>query len=191
MSLEQLLSGPVLDAARGLLGRKLITTIGGDLTSVVILEVEAYSGEEDPASHAFRGETPRNGAMFGPPGGLYVYRSYGIHWCMNVVCGPVGTARAVLLRGGTATEGIDVMERRRGRSINLTDGPGKLCQALGVDGSLDGSNVFDGPANISGKPVAGSISASRRIGITKAVEREWRFVLDPSQESGVGSQEPV
>ncbi len=180
MSLEQLLSGPVLDAARGLLGRKLITTIGGDLTSVVILEVEAYSGEEDPASHAFRGETPRNGAMFGPPGGLYVYRSYGIHWCMNVVCGPVGIARAVLLRGGMAVDGIDVMERRRGRSINLTDGPGKLCQALGVDGTFDGSNVFDGPATISGKPVAGSISAGRRIGITKAVEREWRFVLEPA-----------
>jgi DNA-3-methyladenine glycosylase len=118
--------------------------------------------------------------MFGLPGGLYVYRSYGIHWCMNVVCGPVGTARAVLLRGGLAVAGIDVMERRRGRSVNLTDGPGKLCQALGVDGSLDGSSVFDGPVTISGEPVPGSINASRRIGITKAVEREWRFVLQPA-----------
>jgi DNA-3-methyladenine glycosylase len=180
LSLEQLLCGPVLEAARGLLGRRLTTTIGGDLTSVVILEVEAYAGEEDPASHAFGGETPRNGAMFGLPGGLYVYRSYGIHWCMNVVCGPVGTARAVLLRGGLAVAGIDFMERRRGRSVNLTDGPGKLCQALGVDGSLDGSSVFDGPVTISGEPVPGSINASRRIGITKAVEREWRFVLQPA-----------
>jgi len=97
---------------------------------------------------------------------------------MNVVCGPVGTARAVLLRGGMVLEGIDVVERRRGRSVNLTDGPGKLCQALGVDGSLDGSNVFDGPVTISGKPVPGSINASKRIGITKAVDREWRYVLE-------------
>ena len=180
MSLAELLSGPVVDAARGLLGRRLTSTVGGDATGVVILEVEAYAGEEDPASHAFSGQTPRNGAMFGPPGGLYVYRSYGIHWCLNVVCGPVGTARAVLLRGGMATEGIDVIERRRGRSSNLTDGPGKLCQALGVDGTLDGSSVFDGPVTISDKPVPGSINASRRIGITKAVEREWRFVLKPA-----------
>lgn len=180
MSLEELLSGPVVDAARGLLGRRLTSTIGGNPTSIVVLEVEAYSGGEDPASHAFGGETPRNEAMFGPPGGLYVYRSYGIHWCMNVVCGPVGTARAVLLRGGMATEGIEVMERRRGRNINLTDGPGKLCQALGVDGSLDRSNVFQGPVTISGEPMPGTISASRRIGITKAVAREWRFVLEPA-----------
>ncbi len=173
-----MLSGPVAAAARGLLGRRLTTTIGGDRASVVILEVEAYAGEKDPASHAFGGETPRNGAMFGPPGGLYVYRSYGIHWCMNVVCGPMGTARAVLLRGGMVVEGIDVVDRRRGRSVNLTDGPGKLCQALGVDGSLDGSSLFDGPVTISGEPVPGSITASKRIGITKAVDREWRYVLE-------------
>jgi DNA-3-methyladenine glycosylase len=180
VKLTDLLSGPVVDAATGLLGRHLTSTVGGDTTRVIITEVEAYAGEDDPASHAFRGRTPRNGVMFGPPGGLYVYRSYGIHWCMNVVCGAEGSPRAVLLRGGVAVAGVEVMEERRGRSANLADGPGKLCQALGVDGGLDGSSIFDGPVTISGEPIPGTVVAGPRIGITKATEREWRFVLKPS-----------
>jgi DNA-3-methyladenine glycosylase len=191
VKLADLLAGPVVDAATGLLGRRLTSTIGGSAASVILTEVEAYAGEDDPASHAFRGPTRRNGVMFGPPGGLYVYRSYGIHWCMNVVCGAEGSARAVLLRGGLPVAGADLMEARRGRSTNLADGPGKLCQALGVGGSLDGSSVFDGPVTISGEAVAGTVVASQRIGISKAMERVWRFVLNPSLESGVGSQEPV
>ncbi len=180
MTLADLLAGPVLDAARGLLGRRLASSIGGIDTAVTITEVEAYAGEADPASHAYRRQTDRNAVMFGPPGGLYVYRSYGIHWCMNVVCGSEGLGRAVLLRGGAPIEGIELMTERRGRGNNLTDGPGKLCQAMGVSGEQDGSNVFDGPVTISGDPVPGLIKASPRIGITKAVDREWRFVLNPT-----------
>lgn len=179
MSVERLLEGPVLDAARGLLGRILVSTIGGDRTAVRLTEVEAYAGDADPASHAYRGRTRRNAAMFGPPGSLYVYRSYGIHWCMNIVCGPEGSARAVLLRGGQPVEGVDVMEARRGRTANLSDGPGKLCQALGVTGALDGSSILAGALGLEGDPVAGTVTASRRIGITKAMDREWRFVLTP------------
>lgn len=180
MKLADLLAGPVLDAATGLLGRQLTSTVGGTTASVTLTEVEAYGGEDDPASHAYRGPTPRNEVMFGPPGGLYVYRSYGIHWCMNVVCGAEGSALAVLLRGGLPVAGVESMVARRGRSINLADGPGKLCQALGVRGDHNGTNVFDGPITISGEPVPGSIESSPRIGISKGVEREWRFVLKPT-----------
>lgn len=180
MTFEDLLAGPVLDAARGLLGRRLISTIGGVTTAVVITEVEAYAGDDDPASHAHRGRTGRNAAMFGSPGGLYVYRSYGIHWCMNVVCGPEGLPRAVLLRGGRPIAGIDLMAKRRGRNSNLSDGPGNLCRALGVTGEHDGSSVFRGPVTILGDPAPGPINATPRVGITKAVDREWRFVLEPA-----------
>ena len=164
-------------AARGLLGRRLSSSIGGSTTGVVITEVEAYAGEDDPASHAYRGQTTRNAAMFGPPGGLYVYRSYGIHWCMNIVCGPEGSAQAVLLRGGYPVEGIELMAERRGRPHNLTDGPGKLCQALGVSGEHDGSNVLDGPVTVTNDPVEGLVTATPRIGISQAVDRNWRLVL--------------
>lgn len=180
MTLAELLAGPVLDAAEGLLGRRLTSTIGGNETAVVITEVEAYAGEEDPASHAYRGETPRTRVMFGPPGGLYVYRSYGIHWCMNVVCGEPGIARAVLLRGGDPVSGRPLMEERRGRADHLTDGPGKLSQALGVTGDHDGTSVLDGPVTVGEERLLyGTVVTTPRIGISKAVEREWRFVLKP------------
>ena len=179
MSLRETLAGPVLEAAPALLGRLLVSDVGGERTAVVLGEVEAYDGPRDPASHAFRGETPRNRSMFGPPGTLYVYRSYGIHWCMNVTCGPEGDAAAVLLRGGRPVEGVDVMERRRGRPVNLTDGPGKLCQALGVTGDHDGLNLLapGSPVRIEGVVDADpEIETTPRVGISKAVEREWRFV---------------
>ncbi len=153
--------------------------VGSRRTAVVLTEVEAYAGAGDPASHAYRGPTPRNATMFGPAGGLYVYRSYGVHWCMNVVCGAEGDASAVLLRGGTPVVGVAVMEDRRGRGDHLTDGPGKLCQALGVTGSLDGSDIFTGPITVDGEPVSGKIKTGPRIGISKATERPWRFVLKP------------
>lgn len=179
MTLDALLGGDPVSAARSLLGRSLISEIGGEATSVVLTEVEAYAGSDDPASHAYRGETRRNRSMFGPPGTLYVYRSYGIHWCMNITCGPEGVAQAVLLRSGQPLAGAAVMERRRGRSDHLTDGPGKLCQALGVTGEHDGVDVFAGPIAIGGAAVSGTITAGPRIGITNAEERPWRFVLTP------------
>ncbi|MEN8233668.1 MAG: DNA-3-methyladenine glycosylase [Actinomycetota bacterium] len=179
--LEELLSGDVLTVAPELLGWRVRTASGGVTTEVTLTEVEAYAGSDDPASHAFRGATTRNVAMFGPPGTLYVYRSYGIHWCMNVVVGAEGDPSAVLLRGGEPTVGADEMERRRGRGDHLVDGPGKLCQALGVDGSHDGTSVVNGPLRLLPPegPVSGDVRATTRVGITKATDRPWRFLLTP------------
>jgi DNA-3-methyladenine glycosylase len=179
VTLTSLLSGTSLEAAPLLLGRRLETRVGGATTAVALTAVEAYMGDDDPASHAFRGRTPRNGAMFEAPGTLYVYRSYGIHWCMNVTCGPEGVAMAVLLRGGVVLEGGATIEHRRGRSDHLTDGPGKLCQALGVTGDHDGTNVLDGPVRLGERVLDGTVVTGPRIGISKAVERPWRFVLKP------------
>lgn len=176
--LADLLAGDVIDAARGLLGWRIRTERSPGPTAVVLTEVEAYSGAVDPASHAYRGETPRNRPMFGPAGTIYVYRSYGLHWCMNIVVGEPGRADAVLLRGGTPIEGIDVMESRRGRRDHLTDGPGKLTAALGVDGADTGTSIgvsitLEHPA----EPLDGTVLATPRIGISKAVDLPWRFVL--------------
>lgn len=176
--LADLLSGDVLTAARGLIGWRLRTVFDGEATEVVLDEVEAYAGFDDPASHAYRGETKRNRAMFGPAGTLYVYRSYGIHWCMNIVVGEPGMPHAVLLRGGVPVEGVEVMRRRRGRSDHLADGPGKLAQALGVTGSHDGSSVLDGPARLLPGDTVPRIASTPRIGISKAVDRPWRYVVD-------------
>jgi DNA-3-methyladenine glycosylase len=177
-SLQALLSGGVLEAARGLLGRRLRSDVGGEVCEVILTEVEAYGGADDPASHAYRGETRRTGVMFGPPGHLYVYRSYGMHWCMNVVTGPEGEASAVLLRGGIPVGGEAVMAQRRGRTDHLTDGPGKLCEALGVTGANDGASLSEGPVRLQGTdPVAGVVVATPRIGVGKASDRHWRFVL--------------
>ncbi|NND04594.1 MAG: DNA-3-methyladenine glycosylase [Acidimicrobiia bacterium] len=167
----------VVEAARSILGWRVTSTIDGARVVAIIDEVEAYEGEQDPASHAYRGETPRNRVMFGAPGGLYVYRSYGIHWCMNVAVGQVGLARAVLLRGAKIITGQDIAVERRGRADNLANGPGKLTQALGVTGSMDGHRVDEPPLVIDSagrSPV--SVEATPRIGISKAVERPWRFV---------------
>ena len=172
-----LLGRSALEAAPLLLGRRLETRIDGVLTAVALTEVEAYLGADDPASHAHRGRTPRNGAMFGPPGTLYVYRSYGVHWCLNITCGPEGEPMAVLLRSGVIVDGHDEIERRRGRSDHLTDGPGKLCQALGVDGSLDGTSVLDGPVVLGDPVMDGAVEVSPRIGIARATAYPWRFVL--------------
>jgi DNA-3-methyladenine glycosylase len=173
------LTGPV-ESARALLGRRLVSDRGGERTGVVLTEVEAYGGSDDPASHAFRGRTPRNASMFDEPGTLYVYRAYGIHWCMNVVCGPKGSPSAVLLRGGIPFEGADAMAVRRGGRAPIAIGPGNLCQALGVTGDLDGSSVVGGVVRIEGEPVAGRVEATPRIGISRARDRRWRFVLTPS-----------
>ncbi len=173
------LSGPVPEVAPALLGMRLRTRFGGEATAVVVTEVEAYGGADDPASHAHRGPTRRNAAMFGPPGTLYVYRSYGLHWCLNVVTGPEGSAAAVLIRGGIPAEGEAVMARRRGRPDHLCDGPGKLAQALGVTGEHDGTSVDDGPVRLSEGPAAGGVvRATPRVGVGRAVERPWRFVLE-------------
>jgi DNA-3-methyladenine glycosylase len=157
---------------------RLRTEFGGRVTEVLLTEVEAYGGSDDAASHAYKGLTERNGSMFGPPGTLYVYRSYGVHWCANVATGPEGTGRAVLLRGGEPLEGKAVMQLRRGRIDQLTDGPGKLAQALGIDGTHDGTDLLTGPVRLLPRMIdVPSIVATPRVGISKAKERPWRFVL--------------
>lgn len=155
----------------------------GDLTVVVIEEVEAYGGQDDPASHAYRGATARNASMFAAAGTLYVYRSYGIHWCANVVTGAAGEGQAVLIRGGRVVEGLEAVLRRRGRTDHLADGPGKLTQALGITGDHDGTSVFGGPVRLEpgSVPPASSIRATPRIGITREVDRPWRFVVVSGQ----------
>ncbi len=170
----------MLSAARQLLGWRLRTEFDRVPTEVVITEVEAYAGLDDPASHAYRGRTKRNGSLFAGPGTLYVYLSYGIHWCMNVVIGDEETPNAVLLRGGEPMEGLDTMVSRRGRADHVADGPGKLTQALGVNGSDDGADL--GGQRVQLIPTERSsnrrIVTTPRIGITKAADWPWRFVLE-------------
>ena len=171
------LSGPVDQVARRLLGCLLSTDSGGR-TAVVIDEVEAYGGADDPASHAFRGPTARNASMFGPVGTLYVYRSYGVHWCANVVTGSEGTGEAVLIRGGRVVEGRELVLSRRGRRDHLTDGPGKLTQALAITGDHDGTSVRTGPVRLEAGPAPDRslVRSTPRIGISREVHRPWRFV---------------
>ena len=176
--LAALLSGEVVGAARGLLGRRLRSDLDGVACEVLLTEVEAYGGADDPASHACGGPTARNVSMFGPPGTLYVYRSYGVHWCMNAVTGPAGRAAAVLLRAGRPLVGEEHMRRRRGRADHLCDGPGRLAQALGVAGEQDGISLLGGPVRLLGEPPGGGrVEAGPRVGITRAADRPWRFRL--------------
>jgi DNA-3-methyladenine glycosylase len=169
-----LLTGSADSVAPQLLGAILTSDVGDETTSVVITEVEAYT-EDDPASHSHRGRTGRNSSMFSAPGTLYVYRSYGIHWCMNISTGPEGEGAAVLLRAGVAVTGRDVMIRRRGRDDHLSDGPGRLCQALAVSGEHDGLDLLsNGPIRLEPGSVLPGV-ASSRVGISKAADRLWRW----------------
>lgn len=171
------LTGPSWEVAPRLLGSRLETRIGGEVTAVILTEVEAYD-QSEPASHSHPGPTRRNASMFGPAGHFYVYRSYGIHWCINVVTGPAGHGAGVLLRGGVAVEGAAIMARRRGRLDHLSDGPGKLTQALAISGDLDGVAI-DGGAEIllaPGEAAVDTIIATPRVGISRATDLPWRFV---------------
>lgn len=164
-------------AAPQLLGWRLVSEIDGIWSEVVITEVEAYRSD-DPASHSFGGPRGRNVIMFERPGLLYVYRSYGIHWCANVVCGGVGEGSAILLRAGTPARGEALMRERRGRPTKLAVGPGNLCQAMGITGEHYGVDLLDQKSPlrlVEGSP-PGNIAVTPRIGITKAVEKLWRFV---------------
>lgn len=168
-----------------LLGARLTSTCGGERVVLRITEVEAYGGEgEDPGSHAFRRMTPRNATMFGPPGRAYVYFTYGMHWCLNVVTRPVGTAGAVLLRAGEVVEGIEAARARRGeatRDRDLARGPARLTVALGVTGDLDGVDLLAsrGPLRLSlpRTPPPGHL-VSARTGVGGAgAQTPWRFYL--------------
>jgi DNA-3-methyladenine glycosylase len=168
----------VLDVAPELIGAKvLFDGVGGR-----IVEVEAYHHTE-PAAHSFRGETARNAIMFGPPGYAYVYRSYGIHWCLNFVCEATRSASAVLIRAIEPTDGLDAMRRRRGLADErlLCSGPGRLCEALGITRAHNGLALDKPPFALFARTEPVELVAGPRIGITKAVDKPWRYGLKGSR----------
>jgi DNA-3-methyladenine glycosylase len=173
VTLAELVRGGVHDVAPALVGWTLLVDgVGGR-----IVELEAYA-EDDPASHAFGGATQRNASMFGPPGHLYVYRSYGIHWCANVVCELPGRGAGVLLRALEPTHGLDRMRARRGVVDErlLCSGPGRLTQALGLTGADDGADLSLPPFALVPPAVPAVVERTPRIGISRAVEQPWRYV---------------
>jgi DNA-3-methyladenine glycosylase len=155
----------------------LVDGVGG-----TIVEVEAYDGE-DPASHGYGGPTARNRSMFGPPGHAYVYRSYGIHWCLNLVCEDEGSAAAVLVRAVEPTHRVDIMRERRGRDDLrlLASGPGRLCQALAVTRDHDGLALDEPPFELLAPEEDVTVATGVRVGITRAAELPWRYGLAGSR----------
>lgn len=198
MELAEILAGPPELAAPALLGRFL----SANGVTIRLTEVEAYSGTAgDPASHAYRGRTARNASMFGSPGTLYVYFSYGMHWCVNVTCGPIGIAAAVLLRAGEVVVGLD--SARAGRVVadrDLARGPARLARVLGLDRAADGTSLLDGkgpltvvPASTVGLSVGSErsrgtaavdparpavVRSGPRVGVSRGADWPWRFWLD-------------
>jgi DNA-3-methyladenine glycosylase len=151
----------------------LVDGVGGR-----IVEVEAYD-QDDPASHGFRGQTARTASMFGPPGHAYVYRSYGVHWCLNLVCAEEGRSEAALVRALEPTHGLETMRGRRGLepARALCSGPGRLCQALGITRVLDGLPLDEPPFELLARQSDPPLAVGPRIGITRAVEQPWRYGL--------------
>jgi DNA-3-methyladenine glycosylase len=194
---REFFAGHSVPVAPGLLGCVLEHETADGLVAVRLTEVEAYEGAADPASHAYRGRTMRNGVMFGPPGHAYVYFTYGMHFCVNLTCLPPGAASAVLLRAGEVIEGVPLAAARRAvrrarpsavADRELARGPARLCQALGIDRAQDGADVCD-PASAlriraapDGADPAAAVSQGPRVGVSSAAERPWRFWLtgDPT-----------
>jgi DNA-3-methyladenine glycosylase len=184
---------PATIVAPELLGHVLVRALpSGEQLRVRIVETEAYE-QDDPASHAFRGVTARNRVMFGPAGHLYVYFTYGMHWCSNVVCGETGWASAVLLRGGAPVEGIDVMRSRRHaarRDRDLASGPARLTQALAITGARNGADLASGPVRLldDGVPPPSRPGRSTRVGLKlgEGDRSRWRWFVrdDPNVSPG-------
>lgn len=182
------LAHPAEDVAPKLLGSVLTCMTPEGTVSIAITETEAYSGEADPASHAYRGRTPRNAVMFGPAGHLYVYRSHGLHWCANVVTGTDGIASGVLIRAGRVIKGEDLARKRRGErveSARLARGPGNLGQALGITAEHNGADLLTGTSVMlsEGEPVPTAlIRVGPRVGVSKAHDWQHRFYVagDPT-----------
>ena len=185
--LRDLLAGPVLEAAPRLLNAVLRH---GEV-AVRLTEVEAYDGAGDPGSHAYRGPTRRNATMFGPPGHLYCYFTYGMHVCANVVCGPEGTSSAVLLRAGEVVEGRDAARSRRPRSSDrdLARGPARLCSALGIGLDLDGTDLAVGPVTLELGTAVAEVLTGPRVGLRGAPDRPWRFWI--AGEPSVSAYRPA
>ncbi len=192
---REFFAGPSLRVAPLLLGCVLEHETPEGLVAVQLTEVEAYEGSADPASHSYRGRTARTEVMFGPPGHAYVYFTYGMHFCVNLVCRPEGTASAVLLRAGRIIEGASLAAARRlagrpGSQVpdrDLARGPARLCQALGIDLARSGADVCDPAAPLRARPAPPGpppprVSRGPRVGVSSAADRPWRFWLtgDPT-----------
>ncbi len=185
---RHVLEGDVEKVARDLLGRVVVSVRDGSEVAVRLTEVEAYAGLDDPASHAYRGRTPRTAVMFGPAGHLYTYFVYGMHWCANIVTGREGEASAVLLRAGRVVSGIEVAVRRRGRSgraapaeHQLARGPAGLATVLGFDAASNGADLVagDGPVRLLEglAPATGEVRVGPRVGVAAAADVQRRFWL--------------
>ena len=183
------LTGPAVEIAPRLLGAVLASGFGADIVQVRLTEVEAYEGMQDAASHAYRGRTPRTAVMFGPPGHLYCYFTYGMHWCANIVCGTDGVAAAVLLRAGEVVGGLELARRRRPaarRDVDLARGPARLASCLDLGRERNGVDLLaaDSPVRLTTLPdrTVEEVATGPRVGITAAADRPWRFWLagDPS-----------
>ena len=177
-----------LDVARDLIGCIFVHRHPEGEIAVRLVETEAYRGSEDPGSHGYKGLTPRTRTMFGPPGHLYVYFTYGMHWCVNVVCGGEGVCMAVLLRAGEPLEGMDLMRVHRGGMANdrlLASGPARLAQAMGISKPHDGASLLRGGSfycaedALTREMQAGEISQTNRIGLAvgRGDDIPWRFVV--------------
>jgi DNA-3-methyladenine glycosylase len=190
-SLRTLLSGHASDIAPTLLGARLTTRRPDGVVSIRITEVEAYEGDRDPGSHAYRGQTPRNAVMFGRAGHLYVYRHLGLHHCVNLVCGPVGTASALLLRAGEVVRGGDVALARRlasgvcRSSVDLARGPARLAVVLALDRTDNGADVVPRAGAVSLEPVpspVGPVASGPRVGVSgiggDGTRFPWRFWIE-------------
>jgi DNA-3-methyladenine glycosylase len=182
---------PALEVAPRLLGAVIEHRTPQGLVAVMLTEVEAYEGESDPASHAYRGRTARNEVMFGPPGHAYVYFTYGMHFCVNLVCLPEGTASAVLLRAGRVVAGAALAASRRAAGASERDlarGPARLCQALGISREQNGADVCGSASALrvcsvlADAPGRVAVSQGPRVGVSAAADRPWRFWLaaDPT-----------
>ncbi len=183
------LTGAVEDVAPALLG----WVLRAGPVAVRLTEVEAYAGSDDPASHAFRGPTPRNALMFGPAGRLYVYFTYGMHWCANVVTGPVGEPSAVLLRAGEVVDGLAVARSRRpaARDRDLCRGPARLAKALALDRTVLGTNLLDPRSAVHLEPRShhGQVLTGPRVGVRGGADTPWRFWL--ADEASVSPYRPA
>ncbi|MDB5176177.1 MAG: DNA-3-methyladenine glycosylase [Candidatus Saccharibacteria bacterium] len=179
MSLQTALQGPVEQVAARLLGCYLERRLDGQTMLVKIVETEAYH-QSDAASHSYKGKTERTRVMFGPAGHLYVYFTYGLHYCCNVVAGPVGEGSAVLIRAVEPVRGTELIEARRGKTgITATNGPAKVCQALGIDKQLNGHELSRPPLVLRINPplAPSTIAQTTRIGISRAKDVPWRFYI--------------
>jgi DNA-3-methyladenine glycosylase len=175
----ELLAGDAIEVARRLLGARLVRVIGGERRSGLIVETEAYR-MGDPAAHCYRGETPRTRSMFGPPGLAYVFFTYGSCYCVNVVCEPAGCGAAVLLRALEPVEGLAAMASARGRDRDLLNGPGRICQALGIDRAFDGVDLLSsGELFLEAGPgfAESEVAQTCRIGISVGQDLPWRFAV--------------